>query len=145
MKTEHRRSVPRGKATWIWVEKLYQMVIHARSDPFEFGRHYSTTMRGFETISNCSEWRMARGNEFSCSVAGSTCCGYVADVGSLSSARHGFSQMGLERPAEGNTAPLSDSCSPMHGTGLPSTSIRGISASHMNLRYRSVQCIPSST
>ena len=52
------------------------MVIHARSGPFEFGRHFfffCSTISSFETTSN-SEW-IARIAEFSGSVAGSTYCG----------------------------------------------------------------------
>ena len=104
-----------------------------RSDPCEFGGHSSTMISGFEMISNRSEWRMARRNEFSCSVAGSTCCGEVASVGSFSSAQHGDGR------DKGNTAPLSASCSPMNGTGLSSVGYPLISPFHLNLRYRHVR------
>ena len=146
-KIEHRCCVPRGKAIWTWVENLDQMLIHARSGPFEFGRCYSTTTTSdFGMISNCSEWRMVRENEFSCVAAGSTCCGYGASGGSVNnSAQHGSSQRGLLRYVKGNTAPLSDSCSPMRGTGLSSMAVRGISTFHLNLRYRPVRYIPTWT
>ena len=122
------------------------MVIHARSGPFEFGRHYSmATTSDCGTISNCCGWRMVRGSKLSCSVAGSTCCGYGASGGSVNSSQHGSSQMGLPRHVKGNTAPLSDSCSPMRGTGLSSMAVRGISAFHLNLRYRPVRYIPTWT